>query len=144
LQKAMKLNPQMATADALQWLASSYLALDQFEESVQHWQRLLQIKPRDLEVLYNLAQAYSRFSSSLFEEMGRIGLHSAEAHRLQAEWFESQDRPVIAIEEYAKAAELRPDWEGIHSAIGSVYIKLGDSEKAAKAFEEELKIAPED
>jgi tetratricopeptide (TPR) repeat protein len=144
LQKAMELNPRQATADALHWLASSYLALGQFEESVQQWQRLVQLKPRDLEVLYNLAQAYSRFSSSLFEEMGRIDLHSAEAHRLQAEWFESQDRPVIAIEEYAKAAELRPDWEGIYSAIGNVYLRLGDFENARNAFEEELKITPED
>jgi tetratricopeptide (TPR) repeat protein len=144
LQKAIELNPKMAEADALHWLASSYLAVERFEESIQQWQRLLQLKPRDLEVLYNLAQAYSRFSSSLFEQMGRIDLSSPEAHRLQAEWFESQDRPVIAIEEYTKAAELRPDWEGIHSAIGSVYLKLGDLGKAAKAFEEELKIAPED
>jgi len=144
LQKAIELNPQMAKADALNWLASSYLALEQYEESIQQWQLLLQLKPQDLEVLYGLAQAYSRFSSSLFEQMGKIDLQSPEAHRLQAEWFESQDRPLIAIEEYAKAGELRPDWEGIHSAIGNVYLRLGDFEKAASAFQEEVKIAPED
>ena len=144
LKKAIELNPPLAEAEARHWLGSSYLAMDRFEEAIEQWRRLIELRPGDLEVLYNLAQAYNRFSSSLFEAMGKIDLHSAEAHRLQAEWFESQDRPGIAVEEYTKAAELRPDWEGIHNAIGSIYARQGEIEKAVEAFENELKIVPND
>jgi tetratricopeptide (TPR) repeat protein len=144
LEKAIELNPRLAEAEARQWLGFSFLALKHYAEAIEQWHRLVELKPRDLEALYNLAQSYHEFSTSLFEDMGRIDLHSEEAHRIQAEWFESQDRPVLAIEEYEKAAALRPDWEGLHSAIGRIYAGLGELEKAAKGFEEELRISPND
>jgi superkiller protein 3 len=144
LKKAIELNPTLAEAEARQWLGFSFLALKRYGEAIEQWQRLVELKPRDLEALYNLAQAYHEVSTSLFEAMGRIDMHSAEAHRIQAEWFESQDRPVLAIEEYEKAAALRPDWEGLHSAIGRIYASLGELEKAAKGFEEELRMSPND
>jgi tetratricopeptide (TPR) repeat protein len=144
LQEAIKLNPQLAEAEARFWLGSSHLALEQFQEAIEQFRRLVELKPGDLEALYNLAQTYSRFSSSLFKSIGEIDPESAEAHRLQAEWFESQDKLDNATEEYARVGALRPDSEGIHLAIGNIYLRQNKAEKAAEEFENELRIVPND
>jgi tetratricopeptide (TPR) repeat protein len=144
LEQSIKLNPKLAENEARLWLGSSYLALDRFAEALEQFRRLVELKPRDLEALYNLAQAYNRFSARLFTRITESDPESAEAHRLQAEWFEGQDQLVEAIDEYAQVVKERPDWEGVRQKIASLYLKKNDLEKAAQALEEELRIAPAD
>lgn len=144
LEKSMKLNPALAEPEARLWLGSSFLALERFNDALGQFRRLAEIKPRDLEALYNLAQAHNRFSSALFQRITEADPESAEAHRLQGEWFEWQDNPGEAIGEYLQVVKLRPEWEGMRLAIGKLYLKKGDWEKAAREFEEELRLAPQD
>lgn len=144
LEQSLKLNPKMAENEARLWLGSSFLALNRFEEALAQFQRLSEIKPRDLEALYNLAEAYNRYSSALFEKITVVDPESAEAHRLQAEWFEWQEKTDEAIGEYVEALAARPDWEGMHLTVGNLYLRKGEPAKAAQAFEEELRLAPDD
>ncbi len=144
LQQSIKLNPKLAEPEARMWLGSSYLALEQHDEAVEHFRRLVELKPRDLEALFNLAQAYSRYSSALFKKISVFEPESAEAHRLQAEWLEWQEKSEEAIKEYQRVASLRPEWEGIHLSIAKLYQKTGELGKAAEALQEELRLAPED
>jgi tetratricopeptide (TPR) repeat protein len=144
LEQSIKLDPKLAENEARLWLGSSYLALDRFDEALEQFRRLVDLKPKDLEALYNLAQAYNRFSARLFTRIIEIDPESAEAHRLQAEWFEGQDKPVEAVDEYRQVVEARPEWEEVRQKIAGLYLKKNDLEKAAEVLEEELRIAPAD
>src|SRR5439155_16931345 len=66
---------------------------------------------------------------------------SAVAHRIRAQWFESEDRLEDARQEYLKVLALRPDWEGIHSRLGGVYARQGKPQPAARELEAERQIA---
>jgi tetratricopeptide (TPR) repeat protein len=144
LEQAIKLNPKLAEAEARLWLGNSLQALERFDEAVPQFRRLAEIKPREVEALYNLAQVYNRFASALFRRISQLEPESAEAHRLQGEWFEWQNKPGEAIGEYAKVVKSRPDWEDMHRAIGNLYLKNGDTANALRALEAELQLAPED
>src|SRR5262249_39531349 len=111
-------------------------------QAIVQFQRLVTLKRRDLEALFSLAQAYSRFSSALFKEIGNINQESAEAHRLQGEWFESQTKLDRAIGEYLQVASLRPDWEGVHQDISRLYLSQGQVNKAIRELEQELRLTP--
>jgi len=144
LEQSIKLNPKLAESEARLWLGSSFLALNRFEEALPQFRRLSEIKPRDLEALYNLAEACNRYSSGLFERITVLDSESPEAHRLQAEWFEWQEKTDEAIGEYLQVLKARPDWEGIHLTVGNLYLRKGELVKAARAFEEERRLAPDD
>lgn len=144
LEQSIKLNPKLAENEARFWLGSSYLALERFDEALEQFRRLAELKPRDLEALFSLAQAYTRFATALFTRISEMDPESAEAHRLQGEWFEWQEKAEEAIAEYLVVARLRPDWEGMRLAVGKLYFKNGDFRNAARQFEEELRIAPGD
>ena len=69
LEQSVKLNPKLAEGEARLWLGSSFLALYRFDEALAQFRRLSEMKPRDLEALYNLAEACNRYSSALFEKI---------------------------------------------------------------------------
>ena len=144
LQKALQLNAEMAEMEAHFWLGSCFLALEQFDKAIEQFRRLVELKPRDLEALYYLAQTYSRYSSALFKKIGDINKESAEAHRLQAEWYVSQGKLDQAIDQYQQVAGLRPQWEGIHLELGNLFLKQENLTKASQELEKELKVSPND
>ena len=144
LQKALQLNAEMAEMEAHFWLGSSFLALEQFDKAIEQFRRLVELKPRDLEALYNLAQTYSRYSSALFKRIGDINKESAEAHRLQAEWYVSQGKLDQAIDQYQQVTGLRPQWEGIHLELSNLFLKQENLTKASQELEKELKVSPND
>ena len=142
LEQAIQINPEASEGEARFWLGSSFLALERYREAVVQFRRLVELKPRDLETLFNLAQTYSRFSSTLFKQIGKINQESAEAHRLQGEWFESQNKLERAIGEYLQVVALRPNWEGVHQEISRLYLREGQTVKAISELEQELQLAP--
>jgi protein O-GlcNAc transferase len=142
LEEAMRINPELSESETRFWLGSSFLALDQFTDAIRQFRQLVELKPKDLEALFNLAQTYSRFSSALFTEIGKVNPESAEAHRLQGEWFEWRAKLDRAVGEYMEVAALRPDWEGVHQSIGRILAKQGQTGKAVAELEKELEIMP--
>jgi tetratricopeptide (TPR) repeat protein len=144
LEKALQMAPPFAEGEARQWLGASYLALDRFEDAMLQYRRLVELNPKDLELLNSLAQTYSQISGSMFKEIGKINSESAEARRLQAEYYESQDRPDRAIDEFTLVRQLRPDWEGVNLALGNLFLKQEKLKSAAEALEQELELAPGD
>jgi tetratricopeptide (TPR) repeat protein len=91
-----------------------------------------------------LGQIYNRYSSTLFKRIGDIDKDSSAAHRLQAEWYVSQEKLEQAIDEYQQVATVQPQWEGIHLEIANLYSKQGKLDKAAEELEKELTVSPHD
>ena len=144
LEQSIKLNPKLAESEARLWLGSSFLALSRYEEALAQFRKLSELKPKDLEALYNLAEARNRYASALFDKITASDPESVEAHRLQAEWFEWQEKTEEAIDEYIQVLRGRQDWEGINLALGNLYVQKGELVKAAEALKAELRLAPGD
>jgi tetratricopeptide (TPR) repeat protein len=102
--------------------------------------------PDDPEVLYLSSQIYSELSTRASQRLLTAAPGSPQAHQLNAEVLEMQEKPNEAAEEYRKVLALNPRAPGIHYRIGRLLLAgppgsttLGD---ARREFEEELTIDP--
>ena len=112
LEKSISLNSQMAEPEARFWLGAAYSALNRPEDAVRELRRDLELRPKDVDVLYSLTQAYDQSAASVFEQLGQIEPRSAAVSLLQAERFSEENRADLARLEYRNAVRLRPDFAG--------------------------------
>src|SRR5579863_5328501 len=112
LEKCISLNAQMAEPEARFWLGATYSALNRPEDAVRELRRDLELRPKDVDMLYNLTKAYDQSAASVFERLGQIEPRSAAVWLLQAERFTEENRADLARLEYRNAVRLRPDFTG--------------------------------
>lgn len=112
LEKSIRLNAKMAEPEARYWLASAYSALDKHEDALRELRRDLELRPKDVDVLYSLTRAYDQSAAALFERLGRIEPNSAAVSILQAERLVEEKRLSLARSQYKRALRLRPDFAG--------------------------------
>jgi tetratricopeptide (TPR) repeat protein len=100
----------------------------------------------DPEVLYLSSQLYSELSTRASQRLLVTAPGSPQAHQLNAEVLEMQEKPSEAIEEYRKVLALNPRAPGIHYRIGRLLLAGAGGpaalDEARREFEEELKIDP--
>jgi tetratricopeptide (TPR) repeat protein len=100
----------------------------------------------DPEVLYLSSQLYSELSTRASQRLLMTAPGSPQAHQLNAEVLEMQDKPNEAIEEYRKVLALNPRAPGIHYRVGRLLLAgpRGPTtlDDARREFEEELTIDP--
>jgi tetratricopeptide (TPR) repeat protein len=108
---------------------------------------LVRAFPRDPEVLYAAAHAYSDLSLRTSQELMREAPFSYQVHLLNAEALETQAKWPEAAAEYRKILDINPTLPGIHARLGRVL--LSGSQPSADAvaqakqnFEQELEIDP--
>jgi tetratricopeptide (TPR) repeat protein len=117
------------------------------DTSVEFLEVLTHDFPKDPEVLYVAAHAYSDLSTRAAVALANTAPDSDQAHLLNAEAFESQGKWDQAAQEYDKALAKNPDAPGIHFRIGRLLLSKPNPpadviEKARKEFQAELKIDP--
>jgi tetratricopeptide (TPR) repeat protein len=112
LEKSISLNAKMAEPEARFWLGTTYSALNRQEDAVRELRRDLELRPKDLDVLYSLTRAYDQSAAATFERLGQIEPRSAAVAILQAERFMEENRADLARLEYRHAVRLRPDFAG--------------------------------
>jgi tetratricopeptide (TPR) repeat protein len=103
--------------------------------------------PRDPDVLYAAAHAYSDLSLKASQDLAREAPFSFQVHELNAEALELQQRWDDAAAEYRKIIEINPFLPGIHARLGRALLSkpqpsAEDAAQAKKAFEQELEIDP--
>jgi tetratricopeptide (TPR) repeat protein len=103
--------------------------------------------PRDPEVLYAAAHAYSDLSLRTSQELMREAPFSYQVHLLNAEALETQGKWTEAAAEYRKIMDINPTLPGIHSRLGRVLLSGAQPSPEAVAqakqnFEQELEIDP--
>jgi tetratricopeptide (TPR) repeat protein len=103
--------------------------------------------PGDPEVLYVLVHAYSDLSTRAAQELARTAPNSEQAHLLNAEALEMQDKWDAAAAEYRKVLQQNPNLPGTHFRLGRLLLSRPNpgpdvSEQARKEFEKELEIDP--
>ena len=112
LEKSITLNAKMAEPEARFWLGATYSALNRQEDAVRELRRDLELRPKDLDVLYRLTRAYDQSAAAAFERLGQIEPRSAAVAILQAQRFMAENRADLARLEYRNAVRLRPDFAG--------------------------------
>lgn len=103
--------------------------------------------PRDPEVLYAAAHAFSDLSLRASEDLAREAPFSYQVHVLNAEALETQGKWPEAAAEYQKIIDINPMLPGIHVRLGRALLAgpqpSADAVAQAKRnFEQELEIDP--
>jgi len=127
-------------------IAKCAMSLNQTEVAVQALMSLRREFPKDPEVLYLSTHYYSELATSASEELAAAAPNSHQAHELNAEALESQNRWDEATAEYKKILEQNPKVPGIHYRLARILLsKPGASntaEEAKNELNQELKIDP--
>ena len=103
--------------------------------------------PRDPEVLYAAAHAFSDLSLRASQDLVREAPFSYQVHELNAEALETQGRWQEAAAEYQKIIDIDPMLRGIHGRLGRVLLSTPQPSdeavaQAKKDFADELEIDP--
>lgn len=103
--------------------------------------------PRDPEVLYAAAHAFSDLSFRASQDLVREAPFSYQVHELNAEALETQGKWEEAAAEYQKILDINPTLPGIHARLGRVLLSGSQPSadavaQAKKNFEDELAIDP--
>jgi len=129
-------------------LGEALFAKEDYAQALQVLRPFADKYPRDVDVLYNLGQAYLQLSAQTFRKIGEIAPDSYRVHQILADSLAKQGRYQDAIREYRLALEQKPDLAGVHYQIGALYRAFENSpagEKAAiEEFQNELKTNPFD
>lgn len=136
------------------YLALSQLALDQFKQAEQTLGAARKIEPRNVDVLYHLAQVYlgqAKKNPSRRDALGRsyqeaimaieaIDPNSFRLAQLRAGYYELQGKKAEAIRELESIFQHDPKARGLHYTLGCLYTEARQYEKAREQFEAELQL----
>jgi tetratricopeptide (TPR) repeat protein len=104
--------------------------------------------PGNADVLYLKAKLHMRAFNDATLAMFQRTPASYRVHELSAEIFEVQSRYDEAVGEYRKAIDINPQAPDLHFRLGRAILLAGHNAdsfaKARAAFEDELKLNPED
>ena len=104
--------------------------------------------PNDPDVLYLSTHIFSDLSTRASQHLLQVAPGSYQAHQLNAEVLEIQEKFTDAIEEYRRVLTLAPRLPGIHYRIGRLLLAGERSpsvlDAARQEFKEELQLNPAD
>jgi tetratricopeptide (TPR) repeat protein len=141
LRIAIKLSP--GNSSAYFYLGTSFLALDREEEARNAFKRMAALTPPSEDEIYLLARGYSKLSSALLERLHDVAPSSYRVHQVEGEYFDSQNRRDLALQQYKLAVQQRPDLPSTHYSLGSAYWAAFESDQAAAEFNEAIRISPQ-
>ncbi|MEX2262295.1 MAG: tetratricopeptide repeat protein [Bryobacteraceae bacterium] len=134
-----------AAPESHYWLGYAYLALSLRDKAVAQFEKYLQSKPDDEDVLYAVARTYSELAFMSLQRIFSLDPESARAYQMRGIRFELEKSWQDAIREYEMALKVNPNTRGIHSSIGRIYEReLKDAVRAQAAYQKELPPLPPD
>jgi tetratricopeptide (TPR) repeat protein len=141
LRQVVDANPRDGEANF--YLGLSYLALDRDDEANKAFDRVATTAPANLDEVYFLIKGYSRLSSAMLTKLFDLGgENSYRMHEVRGEYFDLDNAPEQATQEYEKAVQLRPDLPSLHYVLGNSYWKRSQLDKAVTEFRWTIELAP--
>ena len=140
LRLAAQANPKDTEANF--YLGICYVALDRDDEANKAFDRLAAASPKNVDELYWLVKGYSRISSAMLSRLGGLGEESYRMHQVRGEYFDLDNNPDLALKEYEKAVQLRPDLSSLHYVLGNAYWKQSHADAAAAEFRRAIELDP--
>lgn len=128
--------------------AKCYSAADQYDKTFSLLDKLQHKFPNDADVLFLTAKLHMKAFNNATYAMFQHTPNSYRVHELSAEIFEVENRYGDAVSEYGKAIEMNPYAPDLHFRLGRALLLEGHNPESLKtarqAFEDELKVNPED
>ena len=141
LRKAMTLKPTDRQAGV--YLALTYVALGYPEKAAQQLRRTSEYFPDDVELDYDLGQAYLQGMKQSLASLQEAGEKSSSCHWALAIGAELKHDTVGAIEEYLKALALAPNTADLYWRLAVTARTAGIPDLAAAALERYKALNPE-
>ena len=154
LEEAVRLHPTYKNAYLL--LGNAYIYLDQYDKSIEYYQRALQLDPEFADARNNLGIAYREAGRFAGEKQGNLALAldylqkavqyqqpaDVETLRLLGVAYGMQGNAAQAIEWFTKAVQTAPQNAAALFDLGTAYYNAGDPATGARYHEEARKIDP--
>jgi tetratricopeptide (TPR) repeat protein len=124
------------------WLATAQEITGDIAAQVATLRQALESHPRDVDILYLLGHAYERLGK---QEAARLGSGTADASRKEqflAESYAASNEWPSAVIHFQNALAATPKREGLHVALGEMFLSAGKINQAAKEFVQELALDP--
>jgi Flp pilus assembly protein TadD len=143
--KPLRIAIQLApgNSSAYFYLGVNLLALDREEEAHNAFKRMAAFTPPDDEQLYLLLRGYSKLSSALLERLHAVAPDSYRLRQVEGEYYDAQNRPELALDQYKLAAQKNPGVASTHYVLGSAYWARFRSDDAEAEFRTAIKLSPE-
>jgi len=128
-------------------LLDCYAASLQFDSAQNVAETLRQSYPDDPDVLYHLAELYTRLWDNVAAELMEKHPESFRVHQLGGEVMEAQGRTDRAIKEYQLALKENPRVPRLNYRIGRLILQAGGpdaDQRALEKFQQELAVNPGD
>jgi len=136
-------------------LAASYFSQNNFEQAIEHWTKVLEIKPDFAETHHNLAGAYYKnknFNKAIEHWNLTLKLNAnfpdarqnlIQLHDQLAQAFYAQNNIASAIQHWQEALLLNPNHSDIHNKIGTAYYKQNQTALALNHWRKALQFKPD-
>lgn len=148
LEEVIKLEPEKG--EAYSSLGFLYSRLKENEKALSAYQEASRIIPDDYKIHFNLGKIYLKLKRNneainSLTQCTVINPDFPDAYYSLGVAYEALDQLEKAAEAYQYFAGINPGpaWTGLNQ-LGSVYVKLGQYDKAINAFEEVIQSNPED
>jgi tetratricopeptide (TPR) repeat protein len=131
-------------------LQRAYTGLERHAEAVNVALQLVQLYPKDPEILYQASRLYANFAYMTLRSLAEVAPDSLWVHLAAGEANESQGLHDAALKEYRAALAIDPKRPGIHFRLGRVLLARAEQGtngadregEALKEFAQELRDDP--
>ena len=123
-------------------LARAYEQTGDLFGTVEQYQRLREINPKDPEYAFQLGRAFMELAAWCSQEIGRINPASARLQQSIADNYVYQGNNEKAIEAMKRAIQAAPKLPDLHLALAQLYAQQGQTAQALQEINLELTIVP--
>ena len=123
-------------------LGKARLALRQVEPASDAFAASLPLATDNIEVIYRLARSYQVLADECFSRVEALAPESWRMHQIRAEAYKLRYEDKQAIQEYERAAQLRPNIPELYEELGALYLTNDSLDEARVALEKALKLEP--
>lgn len=129
--------------------AAANYALRRYEEALADWNRALELKPDDPEILNNRGVTYDdlrRYDKALADYNRALEVRPdyAEALNNRGITYDDLGRYDEALADYNRALELKPDYPEALNNRGLTHLRLGRCDEALADLSRALQLKPDD
>jgi len=134
---------QPDNVEALTWLGIVELGAGRAEEATIPLDHAAALSPKDPNVLDYRGRAHSLVAQESYRALTALDPDSWRVHRALGEIASESQQWQNAIVEYQKAIEKFSTNPDLYESLGEAYQRLSRFDEATKAYEEELKLSPQ-
>jgi len=114
----------------------------QERKNVYYLELVKGLSPKDVDILDYRAKAHSQVAAESYARMQQIDPDSWHVHRALAQNFADLGKTPEAIREYRVAIEKQPGNPDLYEALGNLYQQVSQFDDAIHAYEQEVKLSP--